>query len=71
LHRIDPPYHPPTPNSQTSLNAHQKKPKKPSRYFTKKFQKKSKKIPKKVFKKWDPLLDALIPDQFEFLQSDQ
>jgi hypothetical protein len=29
----------------------------------------TKKIPKNVFKKWDPLLDAPIPEQFEFPQS--
>jgi hypothetical protein len=42
-------------------------------FFSKNNPKKiSKKIiPKKVLKKWDPLLDALIPELFVYLQSDQ
>jgi hypothetical protein len=37
----------------------------------KNLKKNPKKKSKKVLKKWDPLLDALIPEHFEFLQWEQ
>jgi hypothetical protein len=51
-------------------NQPKKHPKKNSNKLSTKYKKKiTKKIPKNVFKKWDPLLDAPIPEQFEFPQS--
>jgi hypothetical protein len=47
-------------------------PKKNTKFFSKN---NSKKIPKTIskqsFKKWDPLIHALIPEMFEFPQSDK
>jgi hypothetical protein len=80
-HGLDPPPPHPTPNpptpptNQTNQNAIQIKSQKNHKKITKNLQKQNKKntifFIKKDFKKWDPLLDALIPEQFKFLQSDQ
>jgi hypothetical protein len=64
LHGSDPHPHPQPTHTTPNPN----KPKCQQKKNPKKCQKKKKKNPKSVLKKWDSPLDALILEQFEFVQ---